>query len=47
MKPSIVALARHPQVVGIVSAEGTLNQHAARLMQTFEIPGVVIGSEVS
>ncbi len=46
LKPSVVALARHPQVVGIVSAEGTLNQHAARLMQTFEIPGVVIGNEI-
>jgi phosphoenolpyruvate-protein kinase (PTS system EI component) len=46
LKPSIVAIARHPQVVGIVSAEGSLNQHAARLLQTFEVPGVIIGKEI-
>jgi phosphoenolpyruvate-protein kinase (PTS system EI component) len=46
LKPSVVAIARHPWVVGIVSAEGSLNQHAARLLQTFEVPGVIIGKEL-
>lgn len=47
LKPSFIAKATSPNIVGVVSGEGTLQQHSARLLKTFHVPSVVVGSAVS
>jgi phosphoenolpyruvate-protein kinase (PTS system EI component) len=45
LKPSLIAKASRPLVVGLVSGEGTLQQHSARLLQTFQVPSVIVGTD--
>lgn len=47
LKPSLIAKASRPLVVGLVSGEGSLQQHSARLLQTFQVPSVIVGANLS
>lgn len=44
LKPSLIAKASQPLIVGLVSGEGSLQQHSARLLQTFQVPSVIVGT---
>lgn len=47
LKPSLIAKASLPLVVGVVSGEGSLQQHSAKLLQAFDVPSVIVGSGYS
>jgi phosphotransferase system enzyme I (PtsI) len=47
LKPSLIAKASLPLIVGVISGEGSLQQHSAKLLQTFHVPSIVVGAAYS